>query len=112
MKRITRDRPLTTDEAAEDQVLREQIAADLPELLASYYAQVRSRKLVRKLFNQLQVAQRTKGVSIDALPLLTPKERHTLLEYEAGRPAILRLKTLRRYARAVGKRVVVSLADA
>ena len=112
MKRIVRERPLTTDEAAEDQILREQVAADLPELLASYHTQVRSRRLVRKLFGQLQAAQHAQGVSIATLPLLTPDERSTLMEYEAGRPAILRLRTLRRYARAIGKRVVVSLADA
>ncbi len=112
MKRIIRERPLSTDEAAEDQALREQVATDLPELLASYHAQVRSRRILRELFSQLQAAQRSKGTSISALPLLTPQERFTLMEYEAGRPAILRLKTLRRYARAVGKRVVVTLADA
>ena len=38
MKRIVRERPLTTDEAADDQTLREQVAADLPELLAQYEA--------------------------------------------------------------------------
>jgi len=37
MKRITRDRPLTDEEAAANQVLRDQIAADLPELIASYH---------------------------------------------------------------------------
>lgn len=112
MKRIIRDTPRTPEEVAELEALREQIAADLPELIATYHAQVRSRRVARKLFGQLQAAQHAKGLSIASLPLLTPQERSTLMEYEAGRPTNLGLKTLRRYARAVGKRVVVSLADA
>ncbi len=112
MKRITRDRPLTPIEVAAIQVAREQVAADLPELIATYRAQVRSRRVVRKLFDQLQATQRSKGLALVDLPVLTAKDRFTLTEYEAGRPTVLRLKTLRRYALAVGKRVVVSLTDA
>ena len=39
MKRITRDRPLTDEEAAADQAIRDQIAAELPELIAQYLGQ-------------------------------------------------------------------------
>ena len=112
MKRIARERPRTPSEVAEIEAVRELVAADLPELIATYYAQAKSRRAIRDLLRQLQDARRAKGLGLDDLPDLTAEERSILADHEAGRPTTVRLKTLRHYARAVGKRVVVSLADA
>lgn len=53
MKRITCDRRLTPEEAAKYKTVREQVAHELPELIARHYKRMATLDQLRKLLRQL-----------------------------------------------------------
>jgi DNA-binding XRE family transcriptional regulator len=112
MKRITRDRRLTPEEAARYKAVREQVAAELPELVARHHERVAALDQVDELLRQLKTAREEKGLSLADLTELTGMDRSALSKLETGLRPNPTVETLVRYADAVGKRLVVSLADA
>lgn len=108
MKRITRDRRLTPEEAAKYKVVREQVAEELPELVARHHERMAT---LDELLLQLKAAREAKGLSLADLTDLTGMDRSALSKLETGQRANPTVETLVRYAEAVGKRLVVSLAD-
>ncbi len=112
MKRITRNQRLTPEEAAKYRVVREQVAAELPDLIARHDEQMASLDQLEKLFTQLKAAREAKGLSLADLTELTGMDRSALSKLETGQRANPTVETLVRYAEAVGMRLVVSLADA
>jgi hypothetical protein len=48
MKRIVRDRPLTDEEAAKYKAIREQVANELPELIARHHERMTSLDQLEK----------------------------------------------------------------
>ena len=112
MKRITRNRRLTPDEAAKYKAVREQVADELPDLIARHHERMASLDQLEKLFTQLKAAREAKGLSLADLTDLTGMDRSALSKLETGQRANPTVETLVRYAEAVGKRLVVSLADA
>lgn len=112
MKRITRDRPLTPAEAAKYQTIREHVAAELPDLIARHHERVATLDKLRELLLQLKAAREAKGLSLADLTELTGMDRSALSKLETGQRANPTVETLVRYAEAVGKRLMVSLADA
>ena len=112
MKRITRQQPLTPDEAAKYKAVREQIAGELPELVARHHERTATLDQLELLVGQLKAAREAKGLSLADLTDLTGMDRSALSKLETGQRANPTVETLVRYAEAVGKRLVVSLADA
>jgi DNA-binding XRE family transcriptional regulator len=112
MKRITRDRRLTPDEAAKYKAIREQVAADLPDLITRHHERVAALDQVDELLKQLKAAREAKGLSLADLTDLTGMDRSALSKLETGQRPNPTVETLVRYADAVGKRLVVSLTDA
>jgi DNA-binding XRE family transcriptional regulator len=112
MKRITRNRRLTPDEAAKYKAIREQVAAELPELTARHHERMATLDQLRDLLLQLKAAREAKGLSLADLTNLTGMDRSALSKLESGQRANPTVETLVRYAEAVGKRVLVSLTDA
>ena len=112
MKRIARNRRLTPEEAAKYKAVREQVAEELPELIARHHERMASLDQLEKLFTQLKAAREAKGLSLADLTELTGMDRSALSKLETGHRANPTVETLVRYAEAVGKRLVVSLADA
>jgi DNA-binding Xre family transcriptional regulator len=112
MKRIQRDRRLTSDEAAKYKQVRAQVAEELPELVARHHDRMASLDQLDKLCAQLKAAREAKGLSLADVTELTGMDRSALSKLETGQRANPTVETLVRYAEAVGKRVVVSLADA
>jgi DNA-binding XRE family transcriptional regulator len=112
MKRITRDRQLTPEEAAKYKAIREQVAAELPELVARHHERVAALDQVDELLRQLKSAREEKGLSLADLTELTGMDRSALSKLETGQRPNPTVETLVRYADAVGKRLVVSLTDA
>ena len=112
MKRITRDRRLTPEEVAKYKAVREQVAEELPELIARHHDRMASLDQLEKLFTQLKAAREAKGLSLADLTELTGMDRSALSKLETGQRANPTVDTLVRYAEAVGKRLIVSLADA
>ena len=112
MKRIIRDRRLTPEEAAKYKAIREQVAEELPDLIARHHERMATLDQLQELLRQLKAAREAKGLSLADLTELTGMDRSALSKLETGQRANPTVETLVRYAEAVGKRVVVSLADA
>ena len=112
MKRITRNRKLTLKEVAEYKGVREQVEAELPELIARHHERMATLDQLDELLRQLKAAREAKGLSLANLTEITGMDRSALSKLETGQRANPTVETLVRYAEAVGKRLVVSLADA
>jgi ribosome-binding protein aMBF1 (putative translation factor) len=111
VKRITRDRRLTPEEAAKYQAVREQVAGELPDLTARHHDRTATLDQLQELLRQLRAAREAKGLSLADLTERTGMDRSALSKLETGQRPNPTVETLVRYAEAVGKRLVVSLAD-
>jgi DNA-binding XRE family transcriptional regulator len=112
MKRIIRDRRLTPEEAAKYHAVRGQVAEELPELIERHHERMAAFEQLRELLTQLKAAREAKGLSLVDLTDLTGIDRSALSKLETGDRANPTVETLVRYAEAVGKRLIVTLADA
>jgi len=112
MRRIIRDRKLTPDEVAKYRRVREQVDAELPELVARHHNRAEAMENLEALFPQLKDAREAKGLSLSDLTEITGMDRSALSKLESGQRTNPTLQTLVRYAEAVGKHLVVTLADA
>ena len=113
VKRITR--PLSEQDRAKYQRLREQLELEKPEIL----------KLARKLKRQqdaanaelreacqlLKVERERQGLSLTDIEQRTGITRSALSRLENGLSNNPTVATLNRYAEALGKQLVISLAD-
>jgi predicted transcriptional regulator len=112
MKRKTRQRRLTPEETAKYRAIREQVASEVPELVARHHLRTASLDQLQELLTQLKAAREAKGLSLADLTELTGMDRSALSKLETGGRPNPTVETLVRYAEAVGKRLVVTLADA
>ena len=112
MKRIPRNRRLTSEEAAKYKAIREQVAEELPDLIARHHERMAAHDQLDELLRKLKAAREAKGLSLADLMELTGMDRSALSKLETGQRANPTVETLVRYAEAVGKRLVVSLTDA
>jgi DNA-binding XRE family transcriptional regulator len=111
IRRITRDRKLTPDEAAKYRKVREQVAAELPERVARHHERTEALEMIESLLPQLKAAREERGLSLADVTELTGMDRSALSKLETGQRPNPAIETLVRYAEAVGKRLVVTLAD-
>ena len=112
MKRIIRNRRLTSKEAAKYEAIRGQIAEELPELIARHHERTAVLDEWQGLLEQLKAAREGKGLSLTDLTELTGMDRSAISKLETGQRPNPTIETLARYAKAVGKRLVLSLSDA
>lgn len=111
MKRITRGRRLTPEEAAKYKAIRARVAEELPELIERHHQRMASLDQLEELLKQLKAAREAKGLSLADVTELTGMDRSALSKLETGQRSNPTVETLLRYAEAVGKRLVVSLSD-
>lgn len=111
MKRIIRQRPHTTEEAAKYQAIRDQVAQELPELFARHHQRVAALDKIEDLLKQLKTAREEKGLSLADVSERTGMDRSALSKLENGERPNPTVETLVRYADAVGRRLEVSLID-
>jgi DNA-binding Xre family transcriptional regulator len=111
MKRLTRDRRLTPAEAAKYKAIREQVAQDLPNLVERHHRRMASLDQLDALLKELKTARQAKGLSLSDLTEITGMDTSALSKLENGQRPNPTLETLVRYAEAVGKRLLISLAD-
>jgi DNA-binding phage protein len=112
VKRAPQERRLTAEEADKYKKLRERVTEDLPDLLTREKERLASLDRLQDLLKQLKAAREAKGLSLSDLTERTGMDRSALSKLEIGQRGNPTVETLVRYARAVGKRLVVSLADA
>jgi DNA-binding XRE family transcriptional regulator len=111
VRRITRVRRLTADEAAKYRKVREQIEQELPELVSRHHDRVAAREQLVRLLDELKAARESKGLSLADLTRLTGMDRSALSKLENGQRSNPTLETLVRYAEAIGKRLIVTIAN-
>jgi DNA-binding XRE family transcriptional regulator len=112
LRRITRNRPLSPEESAKYREVREQVRKELPELIARHHERRTALDQLEVLVRELKAAREEKGLSLADLTRLTGMDRSALSKLENGQRLNPTVETLVRYADAVGKRLVVSLANA
>lgn len=112
IRRITRDRRLTPEEAAKYRKVREQIAEELPELIERHHERMAAAGQLEELLKQLRTAREERGLSLADMTRLTGMDRSALSKLETGLRPNPTVETLVRYAEAVGKRLTVLLVDA
>ncbi|MCE9525653.1 MAG: helix-turn-helix transcriptional regulator [Planctomycetales bacterium] len=112
IRRSQRDRRLTPEEGAKYKKVREQVAAELPELIARHHDHLASLDQLDLLLEQLKAAREAKGLSLTDVTELTQMDPSALSKLESGQRSNPTVETLVRYAEAVGKRLIVTLADA
>ena len=111
MKRVTRDRRLSADEAAKFRAIRQKVSEEVPALLRRHDERLASLDQVTTLLQQLKDARKAKGLSLADLTERTGMDRSALSKLETGQRVNPTVETLVRYAEAVGKRLTVSLSD-
>lgn len=112
MKRIMRDRRLTPEEVSKYKTSRAQIAKEIPDLVERHHERMVAFDELHALLQQLKQAREAKGLSLADLTELTGMDRSALSKLETGQRENPTVETLVRYAEAVGKRLLVGLADA
>jgi len=107
MKRISRGRPLTPDEAKKYDRLRKLVEKDKPaiEKMAREYQQRRDR--VSGLVAALKNERQRLGLSLADVRERSGLDRSALSRLENGQPENPTVETLLRYAEAVGCQVVI-----
>lgn len=83
----------------------------MPGLVARHHERMASLDQRETLFAQLKEAREAKGLSLADVTELSGMDRSALSKLETGQRANPTVETLVRYAEAVGKRLVVSLAE-
>ena len=111
LKRIIRNVPLAPDEAEKLRDVRRKIAEELPELCARHHEREAVAEHLKVVLAQLKNAREERGLSLTDLMQRTGMERSALSKLETGQRPNPTIETLKRYAEAVGKRIVITLAD-
>lgn len=112
IRRIVRDRTLTPEESAKYRKVRQEVATELPELMARHEERMAALDQLDALVGQLKAAREELGLSLADITRLTGMDRSAISKLETGKRGNPTIETLIRYAEAVGKRLMVSLADA
>src|SRR6266851_3309752 len=102
MRPSARDRRVTTEDAA--------LNEPLPNLTDRHDERAAADRFA-ELLRGLKAAREAQGLSLADLTARTGMDRSALSKLETGRRPNPTLETLVRYAEAVGKRLMVSLAD-
>ena len=89
----------------------QQIAGELPELVARHNARLEAREQLEQLLKQLRAEREKRGLDLTDLTRLTGLKPSAVATLEADSSPNPTIETLARYAEVVGKRLTVSLTD-
>ena len=109
-KRIIRNRPLTDEETEHYQWIREQIAAELPDIRRRARA-AKPRILLKHVLKKLREERQRRGLSLADINARSGIDRGTLSKLENEEDPNVTMNTLMRYAEAVGKVILVQLEE-
>lgn len=111
LRRITRERRLSQEEASESREIRKRVEEELPDLIGRHHQRLATFEQLDGLLRQLKAAWEEKGLSLSDMTKLTGMDRSALSKLETGQRLNPSIETLVRYAEAVGKRLTISLAN-
>ena len=109
---VSRGRKLTPEEAARYRQLRAEIEREQPAIDAEIRAKLAEQRQWAAVFVELKQVRQAQGLSLDDIEGRTGIDRTTLAELETGQRVNFTLDMVRKYAQAVGKRALVTIADA
>ncbi len=109
-KRVRRDRRLTDEEAGRYQRIRQEVAAELPDIRQRARA-AKPRILLKQVLKKLREERQRQGLSLADLNARSGIDRGTLSKLENDEDPNVTMNTLMRYAQAVGKVVLVQLDE-
>lgn len=112
IERVKRTQRLSPAEASRVRGLREQIAGELDDMRARARILLAEARAVRAVCAALRVAREEKGLTLGDIERMTGIDRSALSKLERGERPNVTFATLGRYAAALGKQLVVNLADA
>jgi len=112
IERVSRGRKLTPQEAARYRQLRADIEREKPVINDEIHSQLAEQRELAAVFAELKEVRQALGLSLDDIRDRTGIEVSELSKLESGRRANFTLDMVRCYAQAVGKRVLVTVADA
>jgi DNA-binding XRE family transcriptional regulator len=107
IKHVSRGRRLTAAEARRYRALRAKLDQEIPLILAEH----RAEQEMARVLDQLKHARESQGLSLADVRKRTGMDRSAISKLENGRRDNPTFDTLARYAAAVGKRLVITLAD-
>ena len=111
IERISRGRKLTPEEGEKYRQMRAQIEAEKPVITAHVLARKAELRDLAEVFSELKKAREAQGLSLSDVQDRTGIDRSALSKLETGYRENYTLETVLRYAEAIGKRVVFSLAE-
>ena len=112
IERVSRGRKLTPEEAARYRQLRADIEGEKPAINAEIRVQLAEQRELAAVFAELKQVRQALGLSLTDIQERTGIDRSALSKLENGQRANFTLDTVRKYAQAIGKRVLVTVADA
>jgi hypothetical protein len=65
---MTRDRRLTAEEAEKYRKIRQQVADELPELVARHHERMAAQEQLNRVFEELRAAREKQGLSLNDFP--------------------------------------------
>ncbi len=109
---VSRGWPLTPQEAARYRQLRADIEREKPAINAQVAAELAEQREWAAVFAELKQVREAQGLSLADLEARTGIDRSTLAKLETGERADFTLDMVQKYAQAVGKRALLTIADA
>ena len=108
---VSRGRKLTPQEAARYRQLRAEIEREKPAIDAQIRAELAEQREWAAVFVELKRVRQSLGLSLEDIEARTGIDRSTLAKLETGQRANFTFDIVRKYAQAVGKRALVTIAD-
>jgi DNA-binding Xre family transcriptional regulator len=109
-KRVFRKGPLTAEDIDRYQRVRDQVAAEMPEIRRRAQS-AKPRVLLKYAMKTLKEERQRQGLSLADMKARSGIDRSTLSRLENDEDPNVTMNTLMRYAQAVGKTVLVQLED-
>lgn len=112
VERVSRGRRLSATEVIRIKAVREAVEGEGNQMRARARALLAESRAVRTLCATLKSARESQGFTLGDIEKLTGIDRSALSKLERGERPNVTFDTVGRYAAALGKQIVVSLADA
>jgi predicted transcriptional regulator len=112
LQRVRRGSMIDAAEASRLGKLRSAIAGEIDEMRARARILLAEARAVRIVCAALKSAREKQGLSLGDVERLTGIDRSALSKLERGERPNVTFETLGKYAAALGKRLVIDLADA
>ncbi len=110
IERVVRDRPLSREEAANYKVIRDQVANEQPEIKARLREKLAGDP-ARPVVEELRRTRIERGLSLADISRISGMKADALSSLESGERGVTSVRSLDRYAQALGKRIRLSVED-